>query len=130
MSLRPGGVTWIAVLFLVGAAAFIGLGIVCAFMSAFAAAFWNDNIGPLLAWIPMIGASLEVLDASIFQILGYVFIAVGAVDIVTSIGLLKLKKWGYWLCILVSIVLIVVIIGIVFIWYMRKDEVKAAFDIV
>ena len=129
LSMRPGGVTGIAILFLLGGVALLALGIMCTAMTAFVVAFWDANIGPLLAWVPILGERLVALDPGTCTLIGYVLIPIGAVDLVTFIGLLKLKKWGYWLAILISIPLIVVILGIIFIWYLRKDEVKAAFDI-
>lgn len=129
MSLRPGGVTGIAILFLLGAAAFLALGLVISIAPAFVITFWDLNIGPMLAWIPLVGDILVSIDPGTWTLLGYAFIIIGVLDILVFIGLLKLKKWGYWLCILISIPLIVVILGIIFIWYLRKDEVKAAFDI-
>jgi hypothetical protein len=129
MSLRPGGVTGIAILFLIAAAAFLSLGLIIVINPVYVQAFWHDNIGPLLGWIPLVGDILIDVQLSTLAIVGPVLIVVGALDILTFIGLLKLKKWGYWLCILISIPLIVVILGIIFIWYLRKDEVKAAFDI-
>jgi hypothetical protein len=135
MSLRPGGVTGIAIIFLIGAAAFIILGIACAFMTAAAMLFWTSKIEPLIAGIPLINSfyadhlAILLASPSTWMIMGYIFIVIGVVDILIFIGLLKLTKWGYWLAIIVSIPLIIVILGIIFIWYLRKDEVKAAFDI-
>jgi hypothetical protein len=129
MSLRPGGVTGISILFLLGAAAFLVLGLVILINTPFVIDFWDTQIGPMLAWIPLVGDILVTIDPGTWTLLGYAFIIIGVLDILVFIGLLKLKKWGYWLAILISIPLIVVILGIIFIWYLRKDEVKAAFDI-
>lgn len=127
MSLRPGGVTGIAILFLLGAIGFLTLGLVIVLDPVFANDFWNTNFGPLLGWVPIF--HLNPINPNSLALVGYVLIVFGILDIPTFIGLLKLKKWGYWLCIIISIPLIVVILGIIFIWYLRKDEVKAAFDI-
>jgi len=129
MSLRPGGVTGIAIIFLIGAAAFLALGVVFLMNPLFVQTFIHDTIWPLVSWVPIIGGILETVELSTITILGAVLIVVGVLDILIFIGLLKLKKWGYWLAIIISIPLIVVILGIIFIWYLRKDEVKAAFDI-
>ncbi len=134
MSLRPGGVTGIAVLFLIAAAIFLVLGVICAFATATAMLFWFNNIHGLIAG-SFIGPFYvdhlmdNLLNPTTWVIAGVIFIGIGAADILTFLGLLKLKKWGYWLCIIISIPLIIVIVGIIFIWYLRKDEVKAAFDI-
>lgn len=129
MSLRPGGVTGIALLFIIGAASALAFAIVCIFMTTFITDFYNTHFGPLLDWIPIIGDRIKDIGPEWWLILGYILLPIGAVEIVTSYGLLKLKSWGYWLAILMSIPLILLIIGIIFIWYLRKDEVKAAFDI-
>ncbi|MDD1777108.1 MAG: hypothetical protein LUQ65_02995 [Candidatus Helarchaeota archaeon] len=129
MSLRPGGVTGIAIIFLLGAAAFLAVGLVLLINPNFVKDFWDINIGPLLAWIPFVGSIVASINLGTWTLIGYAGIIVGIVDILIFIGLLKLKKWGYWLAIIISIPLIVVILGIIFIWYLRKDEVKAAFDI-
>ncbi len=135
MSLRPGGVTGIAVLFLITAAAGIAGGILCLVASEFVANWWTSTVTPILSDFPLIGSYYashladNFADPFWWTIGGAILLAIGAVDLLTSFGLLKLKKWGYWLCIIISIPLIVVIIGIIFIWYLRKEEVKAAFDI-
>ena len=129
MSLRPSGVTGIAILFLLGAAALLALGVVFLINPLFVQIFVHDNIWPLVSWVPIIGPMLETVEIGTITLIGYAGIIIGIVDILIFIGLLKLKKWGYWLAIIISIPLIVVILGIIFIWYLRKDEVKAAFDI-
>ena len=129
MSLRPGGVTGIAILFLLGAVGFIAFGLMCLLMGDFVMDFYNNNIGPLLAGLPIVVDRLADVSANTVLWAGILCVPVGIADIITFFGLLKLKKWGYWLAIIISIPLIVAIIGIVFIWYLRKDEVKAAFDI-
>jgi len=129
MSLRPGGVTGISILFLLGAATGIVMGLIILISPLTVITFWNANIGPLLAWIPIIGDNLESIGADTWFLVGLGAVIIGAIDIVVGFGLYKLKKWAYWLSILVSIPLIAVILGIIFIWYLRKDEVKAAFDI-
>jgi hypothetical protein len=136
MSLRPGGVTGIAVLFLIAAAAFLIVSVICLIeMGALAVSIWQNNIEGLIEGIPFIGPFYidhladNLANPTTWVIAGVIFIGIGAADILTFLGLLKLKKWGYWLCIIISIPLIVVIVGIIFIWYLRKDEVKAAFDI-
>ena len=129
MSLRPGGVTGIAILFLLAAAVALTVGLIIVIDPNFVKTLWDNNIGPILVLIPLVGDTLEVVGLDTLAWVGPLLIAIGAVDIVIFIGLLKLKKWGYWLCLLISIPLIVVILGIIFIWYLRKDEVKAAFDI-
>jgi hypothetical protein len=135
MSLRPGGVTGIAALFLIFGAVILVLGIICAAFSGTVLDFWTNTAGPMIAGLPLIGSFYtdhiaHYLDTTTaFLLIGVIFIGVGAIDILTFLGLVKLKKWGYWLAIIISIPLILVIVGIIFIWYLRKDEVKAAFDI-
>ena len=132
MSLRPGGVTGIAIIFLLGAAVFIVLGAICLAAPLFIIDILVNTVAPMVAGIPLLGgfaANLITTLAGLVLYVGIVGIVVGVLDILIFIGLLKLKKWGYWLAIIISIPLIVVILGIIFIWYLRKDEVKAAFDI-
>jgi uncharacterized membrane protein (DUF2068 family) len=131
MSLRPSGVTGIAIIFLIGAALFIVLGAICLAAPLTVIDVLN-GVGDMVESIPLIGgiaiSLLATLAANLLYV-GIVGIIIGVIDILIFIGLLKLKKWGYWLAIIISIPLIVVILGIIFIWYLRKDEVKAAFDI-
>ncbi|HUY01319.1 MAG TPA: hypothetical protein VMV49_17290 [Candidatus Deferrimicrobium sp.] len=135
MSLRPGGVTGIAAIFLIFGALILVIGVICAVATAFVLDLWLNNIDPMIAGLPLIGSFYTENIAHFFDsttawlLIGIGSIAIGALDIVTFLGLLKLKKWGYWLAIIISIPLIVVIVGIIFIWYLRKDEVKAAFNI-
>jgi hypothetical protein len=126
MSLRPGGVTGIAILFLLGAIGAIIAGIVLLADPLILKTFYDGTIGPLIGGLPLIPTTLDI-NWVIW--LSYALIPVGVIFIVTGLGLIKLQKWGYWLAILISIPLIVTLLGIIFIWYLRKDEVKAAFDI-
>ncbi len=135
MSLRPGGVTGIAVLFLLGGGILVVLGILCAFVTAWTMDFYFANIDGILSGLPFIGDlyvnNLQSLfmDPNNWLIAGIIYIAIGVIAVLTFIGLLKLKKWGYYMALIISIPLIIVILGIIFIWYLRNDEVKAAFDI-
>ena len=129
MSLRPGGVTGIAILFLaVGIGALI-FGILCLTMADFVKNLYDTNFGPLFQGIPQIGDNLLDVDINTVYIAGAILVPFGAADLLTGVGLLKLKKWGYWLAIIIASPFILAIIGLVIIWYLRKDEVKAAFDI-
>ncbi|MHA1130305.1 MAG: hypothetical protein ACTSQI_02955 [Candidatus Helarchaeota archaeon] len=135
MSLRPGGVSAIAILFLITAVAGLAIGIICLVASTWVATWWTANVTPLLSNFPLIGnfymdhLADDFANPFWWTVGGAILVVFGALDGITGYGLLKLKKYGYWLCIIISIPLIIIIIGIVFIWYLRKDEVKAAFDI-
>ena len=135
MSLRPGGVTGIAVLALIAGIGLLALGLVITIATDFAMAFYFDNIDPIIAGLPLIGSFYSdnlagyFLNPTLWLIAGIVFIAIGALLVLTCFGLLNLKTWGYWLAIIISIPFCIVIIGIIIIWYLRKDEVKAAFGI-
>ncbi|NVM30786.1 MAG: hypothetical protein HWN65_18240 [Candidatus Helarchaeota archaeon] len=126
MSLRPGGVTGIAIIFLIVAIAVIIEGLIMIIDPLIIKGLYDTYIGIPFGDLPLIPHTLEL---SWLLILGAVFIPFGIIQMLTTVGLLKLKKWGYWLAILISIPYIVAIIGIIFIWYLRKEEVKAAFDI-
>ncbi len=126
MSLRPGGVSGISILLIISGVGSIIYAIVLLTNPWLIKDFYDGTIGPLIGGLPLIPTTLEL---SWLAMLGYILIPVAAVLIIAAIGLYKLKKWGYWLTILISIPLIVTIIGIIFIWYLRKEEVKAAFDI-
>ena len=135
MSFRPGGVTGVAVLALIAGILLLALGLVIAVATDFMMAFWFDNIEPIIVGLPLVGGIYTDFLAGFFAnptlwlIFGIIFIAFGAVLVLTCFGLLKLKTWGYWLAIICSIPFCIVIIGILIIWYLRKDEVKAAFGI-
>ncbi|MHA1265206.1 MAG: hypothetical protein ACTSRS_08245 [Candidatus Helarchaeota archaeon] len=129
MSLRPGGVSVIAILFLLSAIGAIIGGIFLLVAPEAVKTFYDTNVGPLLASLPIVGDRLVDVGYDTIFMVGIAAIPIGIVDFIAGLGLFKLKKYGYWLAILISLPLIVAIIGIVFIWYLRKDEVKAAFDI-
>ena len=126
MSLRPGGVSGISILLIISGVGCIVYAIVLLTNPLLIKSFYDLHIGPLIGSLPLIPT---VLELSWLTMLGWALIPVAVVLIIAAIGLYKLQKWGYWLTILISIPLIVAIIGIIFIWYLRKDEVKAAFDI-
>lgn len=129
MSLRPGGVTGIAILAIASAIGAIVAGIIFLVDPIGVKTLYDTNLGPLLAGIPIVGAKLADVGIDTVFLVAIIGLVFGAVVLVTGVGLYKLKKWAYWLAILISIPLILAIIGIVFIWYLRKEEVKAAFDI-
>lgn len=121
---RPAGITLMAVLFFAIAAGLIVLAIL-GFMG-FILTIWQT----LLVTFPSIGKYFVPL-APLFVPLNYIISTIGLIAgiaiAIDAVGLILLKKWAHSLALFVSIPLIVLIIGILFLWYLLKSEVKMAF---
>lgn len=87
----PIGVKIISVLYYIGAAAFLILGIVCLFGAG--------AIGTLLQSIPLLGA----LGAGFFIVLGVIFIAIAVLAFFIGLGLWKGQKWAWIAAIVIAI---------------------------
>ena len=121
---RPLGITLIAILFILVAAAIIIVGI--SDITGLGPTIWQQNIVTL----PMVGSYLNMITpyyVPYATIWGIVSIIGGAIPLICAIGLLLLQKWAHTFALLLSIVAIIVLIGIVLIWYLSNDHVKEAF---
>ncbi|MHA1265205.1 MAG: hypothetical protein ACTSRS_08240 [Candidatus Helarchaeota archaeon] len=129
MSIRTKGISSLSILFIISAIIGIVVGIIFLIDPFGVKNTYDTNIGPLLANLPILGDELADVTLQMVYVVGGTAVPFGIITLISGIGLWQLKKYGYWLAILISIPLIVLIIGIVFIWYLRKEEIKASFDI-
>lgn len=159
MSLRPRGVTALAVLLIIFAAAGI-IGMIA--IMQWEQSMFNQSLTSLLPQI-IFGAAgtpeelafgfmatalmWQTNYQALMSTLNIIFTGVLALStllIITSIGLLYMKKWGYYLALTVGIILIIasivaviptigfsliiLIAGILIIRYLRSEEVKYEFQ--
>ena len=125
---RKIGITIISILFLLAAIVFIVVSILCFIPlgTSIAEEVWTSH----LVTLPVVGTYLDMLTSFVIpyiSIWGMIVLIIGIVVAIDAIGLFLLKKWAHSLAVLISIVAIVIIIGIIFIWYLLKTEVKMSF---
>jgi len=121
---RPLGITLLAIFFILVASAIIAIGI--SDITGFGPAIWQQNIVTL----PMVGPYLDMITPYYVPyaiIWGIVSIIGGTIPLICAIGLLLLQKWAHTFGLLLSIVALIALIGIAFIWYLSNDHVKEAF---
>ncbi|MBD3227815.1 MAG: hypothetical protein GF329_06470 [Candidatus Lokiarchaeota archaeon] len=127
------GITIIAILYMLVAVA----GFILAILNFIPSSIYSTSLGgelwiTILEPLPTIGGILGtigdlILPYPIITVIGVVLLIVGIIMAIISIGLFKLKKWAHSLAILIAILAIVVIIGIILVWYLLKPEVKEEF---
>lgn len=129
------GITIITILYVIVAVGFFILAILNFIPSSsyptytsFGGELWITILEPL----PTIGGILQtigdlILPYPIITVVGIVLLIAGIIMAIISIGLFKMKKWAHSFAILIGILAIVVIIGIILVWYLLKPEVKESF---
>jgi lysylphosphatidylglycerol synthetase-like protein (DUF2156 family) len=127
------GIAIIVIFYILVAVAFFILGIVNfipsnTYLTTFGGELWLDYAVDL----PIIGSYLDTLGNYILPypnitIIAVVLIILGVIMALDAIGLLKRKKWAHSLAVLIGIMAIVVIIGIILVWYLLKSEIKTEF---
>ncbi|MHA1269170.1 MAG: hypothetical protein ACTSPY_05225 [Candidatus Helarchaeota archaeon] len=131
-STKKTGVLIIAILFILAGIVLAIVGILCFIPSQSIAG--TSIIGEI--WqvyvinFPYIGSYFDKLTKYVIpylMTLGGIAIVIGAIILLDGIGLFLYKKWAHSIAVLLSIIAIVVIIGIIFIWYLLKPEVKESF---
>lgn len=119
---KPLGITLIAIIFIIAGVAFIGVGGI--FLVAF------QMLWGMLVTIPVIGPMVAPMGALLTPytaILGIVLIVIAVLYIIAAVGCFMLKPWGHTLALIGSIPAIIVILGIIFLWYLTLDDTKTAF---
>jgi len=111
ITVRPSGLTILAVLYWLSAIAAILVG---------------------LAYVAGITYLVPLAFLSVFWILGAVLIALGILDIMIGWSLWSLKKWARTVAIVLAVVGLIsfpigTVISIVTLWYLFKPEIKAFF---
>ena len=130
------GITLIAILYMLAAVLFIILAIINFIPSmvytytSFGGELWITYLETLP--IPFIGGILQILGVYLLPqpnitIIAIVLLILGAIAIIDAIGLFARKKWAHSLAVLFAVVAIVIIIGIILLWYLLKSDVKMEF---
>lgn len=118
---RPDGVTLTAIWFLVGAV-FALLGTAAMLLFAFPAVLDEPTSG-IDRYLPVAALSFA----------SFVIVILGLADLVTAIGLLRLRPWGRILSFVLAAMGLLAfpvgtVVGALIIWYMLTDEAKRAFE--
>ena len=83
-----------------------------------------------LTTVPTIGPMLAPLITMLTPFV--ITIAIGVIilgisNFIGAIGLLSQKSWGWTIAVITSIAYLIVIIGIIFLWYLTQEDIKSAF---
>ncbi len=129
---KPKGILYITIFYLAIAAILAVVAILCFAPSAspgptMASDLWVN----IVAKIPRIGDNIDEWFGSLFlpyvTIWGVVAIVLAGFVAVVAILLFKLQVWGRNLAMLIALPLIAVLVGFIVLWFLFKDDVKAAF---
>ncbi len=130
---KPKGILYITILYLAIAAILVVVAILCFAPSAaypgqsMAYEIWNNTVINL----PQIGDNFDRWFTELFvpyiAVWGVVAIIIGAIVAVVAILLFQMKVMGRNLTMLIALPLIAVLLGLIVLWYLFKDDVKAAF---
>lgn len=120
---RPLGTIIMAIIMVVVGIAFVAIG-------AIAIMGFLNGLLVTMAADPAIGvlvAPLITMLTPYITIIGIIVIVGGIVNFIGAIAVLSKTTWGWTLSVIISLVYVVVIIGIVFLWYLFQDDIKTAF---
>jgi tetratricopeptide (TPR) repeat protein len=114
---RPGGLNFIIVTFFIIGIWGVGMGLggVTGALEDFQPFFINPE-----QWERIV---------SLMTSFGGLFAVVGIIAIVSAIGLVRLKGWGWVAGIVTSIILIIPVFGIISYWYLSKEEIQELYDV-
>lgn len=117
---RPTSITVIAILFLIGGI----FSIIVDVLLLIGASMFGDLINIL---------SAQVYLSSYLYVITIIGIVLSILYIIAAVGLLKIKKWGRIMAIILSIILMITIIGaipgVIFLILLFRKNVKQAFGI-
>ncbi len=131
---KPKGILYITIFYLAIAAILVVLAILCLTPSAvtpgqtmFYDFWWN-----YVFTIPKIGDNINVWFGELLlpNAIGWGVAALIVAALVAIIGIMlfQLKVMGRNLAMLIALPLIAVLLGLIVLWYLFKDDVKAAFS--
>ncbi len=131
---KPKGILYITILYLAIAAILVVLAILCfapgASRPTLLQDLWYNSISPSL---PSIGDNTirglfnEYVNPYVTG-WGVACIIVGGIVAIVAVMLFQMKVWGRNLAMLIALPLIVILLGLIVLWYLFKDDVKAAFS--
>ncbi|HHF55613.1 MAG TPA: hypothetical protein ENL42_01685 [Thermoplasmatales archaeon] len=106
---RPGGITILAVLYVIEGLFTLGMG-----------------------GLTMAGGSLIPVFGGLVAAIGAIYVIVGLIDFAIAYGLWNLKPWARTVAIIFAIIGLLgfpigTIISIIILWYLFKPEIKEAF---
>ncbi len=131
---KPKGILYISIVYLAIAAILFVAGILCLAPSAVTPGktmfydFWQNSI----VTIPRIGDNIDEWFGELLlpNLTGWgvAAIIVAGLLVVIAFMLYQLKVMGRNLAMLIALPLIAVLLGLIVLWYLFKDDVKAAFS--
>ena len=118
---RPDGVTIIAIIEFVLAAPFFLGALAILFFAVPAVLMYTRHPMGLLA--PLFGLAIGILFSAAF----------GVLLVIAGVGMLSMRNWARIMTIILAIVMLPgfpvgTLLGVVALWYLFQDEVKALFD--
>ncbi|HUY01127.1 MAG TPA: tetratricopeptide repeat protein [Candidatus Deferrimicrobium sp.] len=114
---KPGMLNFIIIAFLFGGLYAMGMGLLG--ISGNAANYSPPFLQPEL-W--------EVL-ARVFTSFGSLFLVIGIMEVIAGIGLYRLKGFGWVMGVLSSLMTAIIIIGVIFYWYLSKDNIQEMYKV-
>lgn len=114
---KPGGLNFIIMVFIFTGLWGFGMGIA-------GMAGVLENFSPL--FIP---EAVWINTVTFVNRFGIVLLVYGIIALISGIGLLRLKGWGWVAGIITSILTIILISGIIFYWYLSKEEIQELYDV-
>ncbi len=131
---RPKGILYISIFYVAIAAILVVVAVLCFAPSALHDTLiqdiWYETISPNLPTVgdnTLRGLWQQYVDPNVTA-LGVVVIILGGIVGVVAIMLFQLKVWGRNLAMLIALPLMVILLGLIVLWYLFKDDVKAAFS--
>ncbi len=129
---KPKGILYIAILYIIVVVA----GIVVAILSFMPSATGGVNMmedlwNQIVLGIPIVGDNIDnLLHSILFEnatIWAVIVIVLAVIVLVDVILLFKMSPTGRNLAMVIALPLIVVLLGLIILWYLFKDEVKNTF---
>ncbi|MHA1278945.1 MAG: tetratricopeptide repeat protein [Candidatus Helarchaeota archaeon] len=114
---RPGGLNFIIVVFIISGflGTLLGLGGIAGVLEKFQPLFIRpEQWAQIISFASSFGVFLSI---------------VGIMGLISAIGLLRLKGWGWVTAIITSLLTVLMISGIIFYWYLSKENIQELYDV-
>ncbi len=131
---KSGGIWFIIIMFVAAAIAFIIAGILAlASPMTIIGIAKGTGIAGIINRLPIIGQMFGIDPISsqpllgMLPVLGILVIIVAIIVFIDVYGLYTNQSWAWVLTVLISIIMILAIIGIIYLWILFKEDTKMAY---